>query len=81
MTTVVLTDEMQALTGGAKQLQLEATTYRALLKELDKAHPSLDDEVFAKFSIAIDGTIVHRPLLERFGPGSEVVFIPKIASG
>ncbi|MFT5335617.1 MAG: hypothetical protein ACI9GB_003536, partial [Halioglobus sp.] len=31
--------------------------------------------------IAIDGVMIHSPLLETFGPNSELVFIPKIAGG
>jgi sulfur-carrier protein len=81
MTTIVLADELQAFTGGVRQLEIEATTYRKAIAELQQRFPGLSPEVFARFSIAIDGSIVHTPLLETFAPDSEVVFIPRIASG
>jgi hypothetical protein len=31
--------------------------------------------------VAIDGVLVHTPLLETFEPDSELVFIPKITGG
>ena len=81
MTTVVFSDEMQLHTGGLKQTQIEASSYRRALRELSDRFPGLTDEVYEKLSVAIDGTIVHRPLLETFEADSELVFIPRIASG
>jgi hypothetical protein len=81
MTTIVLANEMQALTGGIGELEIEATAYRDAIAVLQQRFPGLTAKVFTRFSIAIDGSIVHNPLLEKFAPDSEVVFIPKIASG
>ncbi|MEH6591782.1 MAG: hypothetical protein V7746_16095 [Halioglobus sp.] len=81
MTTVVLADELQAYTGNVRQLEIDATTYRAAIAELQQRFPGLSPELLASFSIAIDGSIVHAPLLESFTATSELVFIPKIASG
>ena len=34
-----------------------------------------------KMAVAIDGMIIHEPLLQRFGEDSELVFVPRIAGG
>ena len=81
MTTVFFADEMQQHTGGRKQVQIAATSYRLALRELSGEFPGLTEAVYEKFSIAIDGTIIHTPLLETFQADSELVFIPRIAGG
>ena len=72
---------MQQHTGGCRQTQIEATSYRLALRELSLEFPGLTETVYEKFSVAIDGTIIHTPLLETFRADSELVFIPRIAGG
>jgi molybdopterin converting factor small subunit len=81
MTTVVFASEMRQHTGGLAQTDIGATNYRQALRELSCKFPGLTNDEYLKFSIAIDGTIVHTPLLETFEEKSELVFIPKIAGG
>jgi hypothetical protein len=78
---VVLVPEMRAYTGGQLETEIEATGYRAAVRELQQQFPLLTDEMFAKCSVAIDGEQVHTPLLETFGADSELLFIPKITGG
>ena len=81
MTTVVFATEMQQHTGGLTQTEIMATNYRQAIKELSGRFPRLAEDDYQKFSIAIDGSIIHTPLLESFAEDSELVFIAKIAGG
>ncbi|MBT4521469.1 MAG: MoaD/ThiS family protein [Halieaceae bacterium] len=81
MASVVFASDMRQHTGGCGQTRVNATGYRAALRELSEAFPQLSDAVFEKYSIAIDGVIILSPLLETFEPDSELVFIPRIAGG
>ena len=81
MATAICTGDMRLLTGGREEIELEATSYRAALRELQGAYPGLTAEVFDRYSVAIDGVMIQSPLLETFGEHSELVFIPKIAGG
>ena len=81
MATVVITGDMRLYTGGREEAEVEATSYRAAVRELQQQFPALTDAVLEKFSVAIDGVMIQSPLLETFEVDSELVFIPKIAGG
>ncbi len=81
MVSVLLAPGMRVCTGGEVEVEIEATGYRAAVRELQQKFPALTDDMFAKCSIAIDGVQVQTPLLETFEADSELVFIPKIAGG
>ena len=81
MATIVFAAEMRQLAGGLDEFSIEAASYRAALRELTREFPRLDEAVFKKFAVAIDGVLIQSPLLEALEPDSELVFIPKIAAG
>jgi molybdopterin converting factor small subunit len=81
MATVIFSSGLRQLTGASEEVHIEAANYRAAIRELRQQFPELTDSVLEKFGIAIDGVMIHSPLLETFGPNSELVFIPKIAGG
>ena len=81
MATVFFADEMQQYTGGRRKIEIEAGDYRRALSELSCKFPELTSELYDKFSVAIDGAIIHTPLLEKFQSNSELVFIPKLSGG
>lgn len=81
MVCVVLAPQMRDHTDGRVELEIAATNYRVAVRELQAQFPGLDDELFAKCSVAIDGVQVQTPLLETFDEDSELVFIPKISGG
>ena len=81
MATVVVMGEFRQYTGAVEEVEIEATSYRAACRELAERFPVLTPEVFAKFSVSIDGELVHEPLLETFAEDSELVFLPRIAAG
>lgn len=80
MATVVFSSELQRLTGEEKT-SLRATTYRELVDQLIAAYPALEREQLMDMAVAIDGEIIHDPLLETIGPNSEVHFLYRISGG
>ncbi len=81
MVMVVFAPEMRDRAGGLSGTDSEATTYRGAMRALCQQFPEFTDDMFAKCSVAIDGVLVHTPLLETFEADSELVFIPKITGG
>ncbi len=81
MARVVLHSDMTRHTDGAREVDVAATSYRELVAELCERYDGLTEEFVRKYAIAIDGMIVHEPLLEQFGANSELVFVSKIAGG
>ena len=81
MVRVIFAPEMRLQTAGVQEAEVTALSYRALVRELGVQFPQLTKSEMDKYSVAIDGVMVRKPLLETFADGSEVVFIPRIAGG
>lgn len=80
MARVVFSSEQQRLTKEA-ECDLVASTYRQLIDAVITRYPRLDRDDFMRMAIAIDGEIIHEPLLETVGDNSEVHFFHFIAGG
>jgi hypothetical protein len=78
---VIFAPQMRQLLDGLEQVEVQARNYRALLRELSLRYPALDQPLFDRFVVAIDGELIHSPLLETLEPDSEVVFVQRIAAG
>lgn len=81
MAHVAFIGDLRQHTGGCEETEIQATSYRAALRELQQTYPGLTDAVLEKFSVAIDGEMITSPLLETFAADSELVFFPRIAGG
>ncbi|TGD75484.1 hypothetical protein E4634_03295 [Mangrovimicrobium sediminis] len=81
MAKVVLSAEMQRFTGGAREVEVEAEDFPALLAELCRRFPDLGEDTVRKQSLGIDGMLIHTPMLETFGQDSQLVFVTRIAGG
>jgi molybdopterin converting factor small subunit len=68
-------------TGGKTEFEVEATTFRQLVRELDRAYPGLGGQVEESMAVAIDGEIYQDAYHAPLRPGSEIVLIPKIGGG
>ncbi len=79
-TRVTFSSELQRYTGEA-DTEVGATTYRDLVDEIVAKYESLQEDEILKMAVAIDGEIVHSPLLESINPGSEVHFLYRISGG
>ena len=83
MPTVVLSSGSASLslTGGVTDFEVEATTFRRLILELEKRFPGLGTQVEESMAVAIDGEIFQDAYSAELRPGSEIVLIPKIGGG
>ena len=72
----------QRFTGGKTELEVDATTFRRLVVELDQRFPGLGKQVEDSMAVAIDGEIFQdADGATALGEGSEVCLIPKIGGG
>jgi sulfur-carrier protein len=71
----------QRFTAGKTELDVEATTFRRLVLELDQRFPGLGKQVEDSMAIAIDGEIFQDAYAAPLKPDSEIYLIPKIAGG
>jgi molybdopterin converting factor small subunit len=71
----------QRFTGGKTELEVEATTFRRLVLELETRFPGLGKQVEDSMAVAIDGEIFQDAYGAQLRPESEIVLIPKIAGG
>ncbi|MBW4091760.1 MAG: MoaD/ThiS family protein [Proteobacteria bacterium] len=68
-------------TGGRTELEVTATTFRRLVRELDERFPGLGARVEVGMAVAIDGVIYQDAYAAPLAEGSEIVLIPKIGGG
>lgn len=80
MATVFFSSELQRFTGEEK-IQISAQDYRGLLAGLTTKYPDLKNSEISDMAIAIDGEIVHEPLLELIPQNAELHFFHFIAGG
>lgn len=79
-TTVIFSSELQKFTG-EPQTEVSATNYRGLVAEIVARYEDLEEDMILNMAVAIDGEIVHAPMLETISPGSEVHFLYRISGG
>ena len=80
MAMVFFSGELQRFTGEEKT-SVVASNYRELLEKLRNKYPDLANSEIASMAIAIDGEIVHEPLLELIPEAAELHFFHFIAGG
>ncbi len=71
----------QQFTGGQTEFEVEATTFRRLVLELERRFPGLGKQVEESMAVAIDGEIFQDAYAAELRPGSEIYLIPKIGGG
>jgi molybdopterin synthase sulfur carrier subunit len=71
----------RAFTGEVTAFEVEASTVRQLVGELDRRFPGFGEHIERRMAIAIDGEIHQDALFEPLKPDSEVYLIPKIGGG
>lgn len=80
MAKVVFSSELQRYTG-EEETTVAATAYRDLIAELVDRYEDLETDELMKMAVAIDGEIIHDPLLESVGADSEIHFLYRISGG
>jgi hypothetical protein len=73
--------DCQRLTGGQTEFEVEATTFRRLVLELERRFPGLGRQVEEGMAVAVDGEIHQDCYGVELRPESEIVLIPKIGGG
>jgi molybdopterin synthase sulfur carrier subunit len=66
---------------GQTEFEVEATTFRRLVLELEQRYPGLGKQVEESMAVAIDGEIFQDAYAAELKPGSEIYLIPKIGGG
>ena len=80
MATVVFSSELQKLTG-EDRTEVSATVYRDIIDQLVQQYSALDKDSLMEMAVAIDGEIIHDPLLETVTADSELHFLYRISGG
>ena len=87
MVAVFIPTMLQALSGGVKEINIEAKNVRQIVEELERLYPGLkerlveDGQIRPNISVAVDGEVARMGILEKVEGGSEVHFVPAIGGG
>jgi molybdopterin synthase sulfur carrier subunit len=87
MATVYIPTMLQALSRGAQQVTLAATSVRQVIDGLEALYPGVkaflveDDDLKPHIAVSVDGEVSVLGLLERVEAESEVHFIPALGGG
>ncbi len=87
MATIFVPTMLQALTGGVKRVEVQATNVRQVVDRLEELYPGMKDRLVdagslrTNLAVAVDGEVARMGLLARVGDDSEVHFVPAIGGG
>ena len=89
MAEVWIPPKLQELTAGNQQVQVEGSTVRRLINNLEALHPGIkeylvdqvEDDLIPGLAVVIDGEISQLGMLDKVGESSEVHFLPAIGGG
>jgi hypothetical protein len=69
------------LIGEQTEFEVEATSFRRLIRELDARFPGLGEHIEETMAVAVDGEIHQDAYGLQLPPESEIFLIPKIGGG
>lgn len=81
MVKVVVWGSLRAATNGAATVEIEATSFKQVLVQLEQKYPGLKPQIERGVSMAIDGTIYRDAWFTPVKPDSEVVLMPLMVGG
>ena len=89
MAEVWIPPKLQALTDGKHQVQVEGTSVRRLINNLEILHPGIkeflvddgEDDLVAGLAVIIAGEVSLLGMLEKVQENSAVHFLPAIGGG
>lgn len=87
MVTVFIPPQLKEVAGGIDRLDVDATSIRKVIAELDARFPGMadrlcqGDELRPGLSVSVDGRVSSLGLLQKLTSGAEVHFIPAIGGG
>ena len=81
MPRVVFDDVLKQHALGVNETSIAARNFRDAVEELLARFPGLPRHVLERYTVAIDGIIIHQAFLEELGSESELRFISPIRGG
>ncbi|MDA1315770.1 MAG: MoaD/ThiS family protein [Acidobacteria bacterium] len=87
MPTVFIPGSMRELSAGQAEIQVQGSTVREIISELDESHPGIkdwlveDNRLKPNISVAVDGVVSPVGLLQDVEQDSEVHFVAAISGG
>jgi hypothetical protein len=72
--------EQQRLTGGVRELEIEASNVSQLIARLEERFPGIRP-LLESAAVAINGEVVNDAEYEPVPPGAEIYFVVKSAGG
>ena len=81
MTKVFLDSNLKNLTDGVEELDIEATSVKALIAELDSRFPGIADALDSGFALSVDGEVFANPGYEKLKNVSEIRFLSPLQGG
>ena len=81
MAQVVLPSSLARYTGGVKELEVEASDIRGVIRALEARYAGIGRELEEGMAVAVDGQIHQDDLFAQVAPDSEVCFLPRIGGG
>ena len=81
MIKVFLGSNLKNFTNGVEELEVEATSVKSLIAEMDKRYPGIADALESGFALAIDGEVIANPGYEKLEEVSEVRFLSPMRGG
>ena len=87
MPIVFIPTMLLPLSGGVKQVKIDAANLRQVIDGLDRLYPGIksrlveDGDIRRNLAVAVDGEVARLGLIEKVGEESEVHFVPAIGGG
>ena len=81
MIKVFLGSNLKNFTNGVEELEVEATSVKSLIAEMDRRYPGIADALESGFALAIDGEVIASPGYEKLAEVSEVRFLSPMRGG
>ena len=81
MVTVTVWGSLANVTGGKKELNIEAATIRELFRKLEEEYPGAKQYLDRGIEAAIDGIIYRDEWSKPLPKDSEVFLLPRLAGG
>lgn len=81
MVKVAIWASLRSATGGASEVEIDATTLRELLDGLAEAYPAMRPQLARGVTVVIDGYNFNDSWFQPISAESEVVLLPRIVGG
>ena len=81
MIKVFLGSNLKNFTNGVEELEVEATSVKSLIAEMERQYPGIVDALESGFALAIDGEVIANPGYEKLEEVSEVRFLSPMRGG